>query len=156
VTRFAPPGYDCLFCKVVRGEKHEELLSRPEDVFYRDEQVVGFVSTHWFPNNEGHALIIPASHYESIFDLPPEVAGHIHALSQKVAHAFLEVYNCEGISTRQHNGSAGYQEIFHYHLHVFPRYHGDNLYLTSNNRFYSDPVKRATYAKLLRDYFSKM
>jgi histidine triad (HIT) family protein len=62
------------------------------------------------------------------------------------------VYDCLGTSFRQHNEPAGYQEVWHYHLHVFPRYPNDNLYMRSLERRWAAPAEREPYAQRLRDY----
>jgi len=64
------------------------------------------------------------------------------------------LYKCDGVSTRQHNEPAGGQEVWHYHLHVFPRYEGDNLYKSSAIRDFIPLEKRVVYAERLRAYFS--
>src|SRR2546421_613310 len=66
------------------------------------------------------------------------------------ALAMKTAYGCEGPSFRQHNEPAGYQEVWHYHLHVFPRYHGDDLYMRSKERRWVTPAERAPYAEKLR------
>lgn len=62
--------------------------------------------------------------------LPIEMAAEIHRAAHLTAFAMKNTYGCEGISTRQHNEPAGNQDVWHYHLHVYPRYKNDNLYLT--------------------------
>lgn len=64
------------------------------------------------------------------------------------------MYKCDGVSSRQHNEPCGNQDVWHYHLHVFPRYKDDNLYLT--NRELSKPEERIEYADRLKDYFRRI
>ena len=75
-------------------------------------------------------LIIPNQHFENIYDLPASLAGEIHRVARDIALALKATYACDGVSTRQHNELAGNQHVWHYHLHVFPRYGNDNLYFT--------------------------
>jgi len=82
--------------------------------------------------------------------LPVEYAGEIHRAAQQVALAMKGMYGCDGISTRQHNEPAGNQDVWHYHLHVYPRYANDQLYLTKGYR--SDPEERSFYAEKLRSW----
>lgn len=123
-----PAGYLCPFCLLAEGIDDERVKSRQSDIVFRDNDVIAFMCATQWPNNHGHVLIVPARHYENIFDLPVEIATRIHEVAREIALTMKEVYGCPGISTRQHNEPAGNQEVWHYHLHVFPRYHNDNLY----------------------------
>lgn len=71
-----------------------------------------------------------------------------------MAIAFKRVYGCDGVSTRQHNEPAGNQEVWHYHLHVFPRYVDDDLYDLTAQRRLTTPDERQPYADRLRRYFT--
>lgn len=148
----APPDYDCPFCGVVQGR--ENTYTGQKDVVYRDEFVTAFVPSHFWVNNKGHVIIVPNEHYENIYDLPDEIGGQIFRASRQMALAFKEVYNCGGVSTRQHNEPGGYQEVWHFHLHVFPRYEGDNFYHT--DRYRTTPEERLPYAEKLRQYFHSL
>jgi histidine triad (HIT) family protein len=144
----APEGYICPFCLLVRSVESDHLYTLPSDVVYQDDFVMAFISSHQWPNNRGHVIIIPGEHFENIYDLPLPLATKIHELARAVALAMKAAYGCEGTSTRQHNEPAGYQEVWHYHLHVFPRYTGDNLYGSRRSRMPAE--ERAEYARLLR------
>src|SRR5687768_2734499 len=97
----APVDYDCPFCRLARGESTSR--SSQDDVIWRDEDVTGFISADWWPNNHGHVLIVPNQHFENIYELPPELGTPIQRLAQRVALAFKELYASGGVSTRQHN-----------------------------------------------------
>lgn len=146
----APEDYDCPFCRLANGR--DTSKSSQEDVVWRDNDVTAFVSLGWWPNNKGHVLIVPNQHFENIYDLPPELAAPIQSVAQQLAFAFKELYGCDGVSTRQHNEPHGGQDAWHYHLHVFPRYEGDNLYLT--RRQDSSPEDRLPYTEKLRGWFA--
>jgi histidine triad (HIT) family protein len=147
----APENYECPFCLVVNGGSNPPPWTCQQEVVYRDEFVTAFISAAWWPNNPGHVIIVPNAHYENIYDLPLEIATRIHRAAREIAIAFKMVYGCDGTSTRQHNEPAGYQEVWHYHLHVFPRYTGDNLYKT--DRHIAAIEERVAYAEKLRAYF---
>jgi len=150
----APKDYACPFCLLLKGIQNEHVVSIHSDIFYHNDDVTAFVSSHQWPNNPGHALVIPNQHYENIYDLPPELGGKIHQVAQKVALAMKSLYGCDGTSTRQHNEPDGNQDVWHYHLHVFPRYAGDDLYGTGRAEM---PVaERAQYASRLRTYFQRV
>lgn len=146
----APEGYHCPFCSIVRGD-FAGLWTQASDVVYQDVHTTAFISARWWVNNAGHVIVIPNQHTENLYDLTGEQAAQIHTTAQKIALAFKAVYGCGGISTRQHNEPDGYQEIWHYHLHVFPRYAGDHLY---GSDYWMPTVEdRLPYAERLRQYF---
>jgi histidine triad (HIT) family protein len=136
--RHAPPGYVCPFCVLVGGG--ETLPSnRQSDIIYRTPEVTAFVNARWWPNNHGHVLVIPNAHVENLYELSPELGAHVHEAARQVALAFKAVYCCGGVSTRQHNEPDGNQEVWHYRLHVFPRYAGDELYALSKQHRITTP-----------------
>jgi histidine triad (HIT) family protein len=144
----APPGYDCPFCRLARGEA--TVLSSQQDVVYRDEHVTAFVSLHWRPKNPGHVLVVPNTHYENVYVVPAELGGPIQNAIRRVALAMKDAYRCDGVSTVQHNEPAGNQDVWHYHVHVFPRYAHDNLY--QSPRRLTTAEERVPYVALMRNY----
>ncbi len=100
------------------------------------------INPRWRPNNPGSALVIPNDHYENIFDLPDILATPIHAAARSTATAMKVAFGCDGISLRQHNEPAGSQDVWHYHLHVIPRWHGDDLDLHPAAVADADEVRR--------------
>ena len=145
----APADYVCLFCCLVQDIecKHNQL--QQSDIVYQNEAVTAFIAMRRFPRNPGHVLVIPNQHFENIYDLPLEIAAQIHTLSREVALAMKAAYGCDGIQIRQHNEPAGGQNVFHYHMHVIPRYIGDAFDFSQKLPF---PAKeRAKYAQRLRD-----
>jgi histidine triad (HIT) family protein len=144
----APEDYDCPFCRLIRGG--EDALTSQADVVLRTEHALAFVASRWWPNNRGHVLVIPAAHYENLYDLAPEYGHAVHDVVRQVAIAIRSTYDCAGTSTRQHNEPAGYQDAWHYHVHVFPRYPNDRLYNTLPLPTPATPAQRAPYAATLR------
>jgi histidine triad (HIT) family protein len=138
---------------LVQGIENEHVTSRQDDIFYKDKYVTAFIASHWWPNNRGHIIIIPNKHIESLYDLPDNLSAKIYALSKQVALAFKKVYKCDGVSLRQHNEHDGGQDVWHYHLHVFPRYKNDDLYLLTKQIRKTTPKERKPYAIKLRKYF---
>jgi histidine triad (HIT) family protein len=130
VFNHAPEGYVCPFCLILGQSWGEELRTRATDVVWRDDEVTAFIASDQWPNNPGHVVVIPNQHFENIYDLPIGAATAIHACVRSVALAMKAAYGCDGTSTRQHNEPAGNQVVWHYHVHVFPRYESDELYLT--------------------------
>lgn len=154
--RHMPHDYTCPFCLLVNGiedEQDKKVQSKQHDIIYKDEYATALIATLWWPNNKAHVIIVPNKHFENIFDLPIEYATRIHQLAQKISFALKECYKCEGISTRQHNEPGGSQDVWHYHLHVYPRYFEDDLYRTDGEL--SLPEERIIYANQLRSWFEK-
>ena len=149
-----PSGYICPFCLVIKGIENKDVLTNQADIVYKDEYVTAFIGAGCWKNNKGNIIIIPNKHFENIYDLPSEYSYRIHDLEKEVSLAFKRIYKCDGVSSRQHNEPCGNQDVWHYHLHVFPRYKNDNLYKT--DRELSDSKERAIYAKIIRDYFSEV
>lgn len=146
-----PPGYSCPICLVLSGG--EDTFTNQQDIVQRTDLAMAFVTSRWWPNNPGHVLVVPNKHHENLYDLPAPDGHAVHDLVRKVAIAVRSTYGCDGISTRQHNEPSGYQDVWHYHVHVFPRYEGDNLYSTRHLAEPATPEQRAPYAGRLRTYF---
>jgi histidine triad (HIT) family protein len=121
----APPGYECPFCEIA-----ETLSSAvPESaIVLVDTNVFALVSSHHYAGIKGNCLVVPRCHYENVLDIPDNLGSEFFRATRLLANAMRNVFGCAGISTRQHNGPAGNQDVWHYHLHVFPRYSNDGLY----------------------------
>ena len=123
--------------------------SRQSDVFYRDPNVVAFISAGWWPNNPGSGLIIPTHHYRNIHDISPAAYAAVNEVGRRVGIAMKREYGCGGISFRQHNEAAGGQSVDHYHLWVFPRHPNDRLYELYSEGSLVSVERRAQYARRL-------
>lgn len=125
----APPDYTCPFCGLARGDV-EDPKNRCElsDLVYQDADLMVFMACDGFGPHEGHAMITPVQHREALYDLDDELLGKIAIMSREVSKAMKLAWDPEGTSVRQHNEPAGNQHVWHYHLHVFPRYADDMLY----------------------------
>lgn len=144
----APEGYDCPFCAIVRGEERTGVATKRVDVVVRTDLLTAFVASHQWPNNPGHVLVIPNDHFENLYDLPAALAEPLQIAVQQIADAMKRAFDCPGISTRQHNEPAAGQDVWHYHVHVFPRFKHDHL-LASTRRRASD-VERSLQAERIR------
>jgi len=149
----APVEYICPFCLLGQSEESIESQLKQSDIVFQSADVMAFMATRKYPNNQGHVLIVPNEHFENIYDLPLDISAKIHALSRDVALAMKAEYQCDGILLRQHNEPAGDQNILHYHLHVIPRYNNDDFHNSQRHPFEVD--ERAQYAKKLRNWFGK-
>lgn len=115
---------DCLFCQIVGG-------SVPSNTVLEDEHVFAFMDTS--PVNPGHVLVIPKNHAADLEELEPETGAHMFRVGHRLARAVRRSgLRCEGVNLFLADGEAAFQEIFHTHLHVFPRFKGDNFRLDAD------------------------
>ena len=143
----APAGYRCPFCRVQTDDPEDP--SGPPSIVHADDDVFVLVNGRWWPRNPGAVLVIPRQHHENVFDLPPALGTPIQAAVRDSALALRAAYGCDGISTRQHNEPAGNQAVWHFHVHVFPRWHGDDLY-RSDHRLTTREEREPYAARLSR------
>ena len=109
---------DCLFCAIIDGEIPSYLL-------YEDE--LFYVMLDRFPKHLGHVLILPKRHAAHIFTLNEEEARGLFPLAQRIAAAMRGVLEYSGLNLLQNNGAAAGQEVNHFHLHLIPRFDGDDM-----------------------------
>jgi histidine triad (HIT) family protein len=114
---------ECIFCKIVAGTSayHE---------IYQDDATLAFMDIH--PANDGHCLVIPKEHFETVFDMPPAAFGTVASTVAKVARAVNEALRPGGISLIQANGELAGQSMLHVHVHVLPRRADDKLLINWN------------------------
>ena len=142
-----PAGYDCPFCRMQLGvhDDHNE----PEDVVAVTDLAYARISPKWWPANPGAVLVIPRAHHENLYAIPAPVGHAVWDLTQQVAVAMRESYDCDGMSTRQHNEPAGNQDVWHLHVHVFPRHDGYRLSEQHLSTRWVTPAERRPYADRL-------
>ena len=109
---------DCIFCKIAAGEIPSATLY--EDGDFRVILDLG-------PASKGHALIIPKEHYRNLYDIDDEKAAKILPLAKKMINKMTEVLGCDGYNLVQKNEECAGQTVFHFHMHMIPRYKGDNV-----------------------------
>ena len=113
---------DCIFCKIA----NKEIAS---NIIYEDELVTVFMDAN--PVSEGHLLIIPKKHYENIMDMDDELLMHEQIIARKMLNLLKYKLNIDGLTLTQNNLYG--QEVKHYHLHLIPRYTGDNIIFRHND-----------------------
>lgn len=150
----APPDYVCPLCQIAAGLPTQKGSSE-EDIIFRTDTLTTFIAGKWWRSNPGHVIIIPNQHIENLYDMPDEIGHAIFNASKQVAIALKDVYGCDGVSTRQHNEPAGNQDVWHYHLHIFPRYKGDNLYVNHEDNYWPTVEEKKPYVEKLKNYFAK-
>ncbi|HLZ68293.1 MAG TPA: HIT family protein [Dehalococcoidia bacterium] len=115
---------DCVFCEIVAG-------SAAASITYEDAQILGFLTTE--PATPGHLMVIPKRHVAFVGEMDEETGGRLFQASMRMAAALrASGLRCEGVNWFLADGEAAFQEIFHVHLHVFPRFAGDGFGLTAD------------------------
>jgi histidine triad (HIT) family protein len=123
----------CIFCDILAGKL-------PSSTIYRDDLCCAFLDIQ--PVNPGHVLVIPTQHAERLADLDEEVGAHMFRIAQRIAAAIqASTITCEGINLFLADGEAAGQEVFHVHLHVFPRYEGDGFGLRLGPEYGNRPSR---------------
>lgn len=147
-TTHAPTDYSCPFCQFPRGVFDEHSV--PADIVAVTDRAFARIAPKWWPGNPGAVLVIPRAHAENLYELSPADNAAVWELTQQVAIGIRSSYGCEGISIRQHNEPAGDQDVWHLHVHVFPRFPGDRLYERHAESRWVSPSERAPHALKLR------
>ena len=107
----------CIFCKIANGDI-------PAATVYEDEQFRVILDLG--PASKGHALILPKNHFADLLDLDEETSRAVLLLAARVGAAMKKSLGCAGFNLVQNNGEAAGQTVFHFHMHLIPRYNNDN------------------------------
>jgi histidine triad (HIT) family protein len=126
----------CIFCSIVAGKA-------PAHRVYEDPHVLAFMDIA--PVSDGHLLVVPKRHYETLLESDEESLLAVTSASRRIAHALKSTLRPDGIGVHQLNGSAAGQTVFHYHMHLIPRNHGDPIVF--HGRTPGDPRRLAEHAK---------
>ena len=108
---------NCIFCKIANGEI-------PSTTLYEDEDFRVILDLG--PATRGHALLLPKEHYKNLFELDDEIASKVLGIAKKVGAKMAKALHADGFNLVQNNGEAAGQTVFHFHMHLIPRYEGDN------------------------------
>lgn len=112
-------GDGCVFCRIVTGELGASLV-------HESPTVLAFMDID--PVTPGHVLVVPRAHLPELADLDDDVAAEVFAVARQVAAALRRSpLRCEGVNLFYADGEAAFQEVFHAHLHVFPRFADDGF-----------------------------
>ena len=112
---------NCIFCKLANGEI-------PTATLYEDDDFRVILDAG--PAAKGHALMLPKEHYANLYELDDEVAAKVLPLAKKMITKLTDILGCDGYNLVQNNGEAAGQTVFHFHLHMIPRYKDDGVGLT--------------------------
>ena len=114
------PETDCIFCKIVAGEL-------PATIVHEDERTVAFMDIN--PATRGHALVVPRRHVRDLLEVGREDLAATMAAAQELARRAVDRLGAPGVNLLNSCGEAAWQTVFHFHVHVIPRYDGDPLRL---------------------------
>lgn len=112
---------NCIFCKISNGEI-------PSATVYEDEDFRVILDLG--PASRGHALILPKEHYANVYELPEAYVAKAFVLAKKLAARMKDALGCAGVNILQNNGTAAGQTVFHFHIHLIPRYEEDQVGLS--------------------------
>lgn len=107
----------CIFCKIANGEI-------PSRTLYEDDDFRVILDLN--PATKGHALILPKEHYKNLYELEDSTAAKVLPLARRMASVMTEKLGCDGFNVIQNNNEIAGQTVFHFHMHLIPRYRGDN------------------------------
>ena len=141
---------DCIFCQIVAG-------SIPASIIDEDERTIAFMDIA--PATRGHALVIPRAHCDDLRSVAAEDLSAVARTAQRVAGRAIERLGADGVNLLNSCGAAAWQTVFHFHVHVIPRYDGDPLrlpWVPSRGGYAGHPARgagtRGTAAKYLNRY----
>ncbi len=130
---------NCIFCKIANGEI-------PSATLYEDDDFRVILDLG--PASKGHALILPKEHYPNLYELPDEIACKVMVLAKKMITKLTGILNCDGYNVVQNNGETAGQTVFHFHVHLIPRYKGDQVGLSWKMGTLSDEDKDEILEKI--------
>lgn len=120
---------DCIFCRIISGEI-------PSAVIYENSKFKVIMDIA--PANKGHVLILPKEHYDNIYDIDTATAGELFELAAMTARALKSVLGCDGMNILQNNGTVAGQTVFHFHMHIIPRFEDDTVNIGWKELSYED------------------
>jgi len=109
---------ECVFCKIINREI-------PANIIYENGKVLAFLDIN--PINRGHTLIVPKKHYGDVYDITEDYLKEVAVAAKKISRAIKRGLGAEGINILHASGEAAQQSVFHFHIHLVPRYKDDGL-----------------------------
>lgn len=123
---------NCIFCKIAAGDI-------PSATIYEDNDFRVILDIE--PASKGHALILPKEHYANLYELSDELAAKALIVAKKVITKMTGILGCDGYNVVQNNGEAAGQTVFHFHIHLIPRYKDDNVNIGWSQGSLTEEVK---------------
>ena len=132
---------NCIFCKIAAGEI-------PSATLYEDDDFRVILDIE--PASKGHALILPKEHYANLYELDDELAAKVLVLAKKMVTKLTDIVGCDGYNVVQNNGKAAGQTVFHFHMHLIPRYENDDVKIGWKPGKLTDEVKQEILEKIAK------
>ena len=132
------PESPCVFCSIIRGEAEAHVIAETADALCFLDHL---------PATYGHVLVVPKQHSQDLFDIPDESFQHVMTTAKQVANALRDSCGASGINLVHATGQAAHQTVFHFHIHVVPRYDGDSIVVFPR---LADPARKHEIAQRLR------
>lgn len=130
---------NCIFCKIANGDI-------PSATLYEDEDFRVILDLG--PATKGHALIVPKEHAANLFELPEELTAKAFVLAKEMAGKMKDALNCDGFNLVQNNGIAAGQTVFHFHIHLIPRYDNDGAGISWKPGSLTEDSKKEILSKM--------
>lgn len=132
---------DCIFCKIIERKA-------PAEIIFEDEKVIAFLDIK--PIHFGHILVVPKIHCRDFLDIPGEDLHSLINGTRVITKALIQSLNPDGYNIFSNNGKAAGQSIFHFHMHITPRYFKDEIHFKLNLKKY-EPTEMKNFAKMIRE-----
>jgi histidine triad (HIT) family protein len=129
---------DCIFCKLANGEI-------PTATLYEDDEFRVILDAG--PATKGHCLILPKAHYADIYEMPEDLLGRAFRLAKKIAVRMTKAMGCDGFNIVQNNKECAGQTVFHFHIHLIPRYQGGDRIVAWNPGTLTDDAREEILEK---------
>ena len=133
---------ECTFCRIVAGEL-------PAEVVYEDETTIAFLDIA--PLERGHTLVVPKHHTRNLFDIDPSLAAQVTRIVARIAPRLVAAVGADGLNVSQNNESAAGQVVFHYHVHLIPRWERQEHFPRHRGRLSLSHEEMALIGQLIRD-----
>ncbi len=130
---------NCIFCKIAAGEI-------PSTTIYEDDDFKVILDIE--PAAKGHALLLPKEHYANLYELDEALAAKALVVAKKVITQMTEILGCDGYNVLQNNGPVAGQTVFHFHMHLIPRYQEDDVKIGWKLGKLTDEVRQEIMEKL--------
>lgn len=132
---------NCIFCKIAGGEI-------PSATIYEDEDFRVILDIE--PAAKGHALILPKEHYANLYELPEDLASKALIVAKNVIAKMTDILECDGYNVLQNNGECAGQTVFHYHMHLIPRYKDDQVTIGWELGALTDELKQTIVEQMMK------
>ena len=130
---------NCIFCKIAAGDI-------PSATIYEDDDFRVILDIE--PASKGHALILPKEHYANLYELPDELAAKTLVVAKKVISKMTDIVGCDGYNVLQNNGETAGQTVFHFHMHLIPRYEKDDVTISWKQGTITEELKEEIVSKM--------